>query len=338
LHVASASDIEKVILKLQAGQPDKVVTMPTSLLSVGWKETIGKDFIYSNAPLHVGNKYLCWGVGDGRGDGKIINTRCGPRTAKNRARAALARRISKSMRKGPHTALHGGRHIKAIAKYISSKFGKTTPLEKIQATGVAKEEVDPTEKKAHTEKKAATTTSKVATMKAMSAKIHCKRTACARKAERLSKAQERNHKFTVSEKKAKAEMKEAKRDKALHAKSMEIHRKKHESLNKLAKTKAKRFAMAREKMQKLAAKEVLAKKEMKEAKKAKEEHAKTLENHEKRNAVLKKLAQKKLARVKAALEKSRKLTKRESITKMEVKRAYLSAKKAKNKDADISDN
>merc|ERR1711988_1453674 len=125
LHVASASDIEKVILKLQAGQPDKVVTMPTSLLSVGWKETIGKEFIYGNAPLHVGNKYLCWDVGDGRGDGKIINTRCGPRTSKNRARAALARRISKSMRRGPHAALHGGRHIKAIAKYISSKFGKT---------------------------------------------------------------------------------------------------------------------------------------------------------------------------------------------------------------------
>merc|ERR1711988_1332661 len=67
LHVASASDIEKVILKLQAGQNDKIVTMPTSLLGVGWKETIGKEFICGNAPLHVGSKYLCWEVGDGRG-------------------------------------------------------------------------------------------------------------------------------------------------------------------------------------------------------------------------------------------------------------------------------
>merc|ERR1711998_575242 len=268
LHATSASDIEKVILKLQAGQPDKVVTMPTSLLGVGWKETIGKEFIYGNAPLHVGNRYLCWDVGDGRGDGKIINTRCGPRTAKNRALAALAKRISKSKHRGPHAALHGGRHIKAIARYISSKFGKMTPLEKIQAKSVAKEQMH------HTEKKTAKITSKMATMRAMSAKIHCKRTACARKAERLSKAQERNHKFTVSEKKAK---------------------------------------------------------------KAKEEHAKKMENHEKKNAILKKLAQKKMARVKVALEKSGKLTKREHITKMEVKKAYKSAKKAKNKDADVAE-
>merc|ERR1712139_88224 len=300
LHVTSVSDIEKVILKLQAGKPEKVVTLPTSLLGVGWKEQIGKEFIYGNAPLHVGSKYLCWDIPSGHGDGKIKGTKCGPRNPKNRVRAALATR-------------HGGKHhIDSVVKYLSSKFGKMTPLEKSQAKAAAKKAADHAENT--TAKKITKIKATKLTKKAMSVTIRCKRVACAHKAERLSKAQARNKKFTASEKKAKVEMKEAKKDKESHTKTMEIHKKKHAKLTKLAKAKSERFGKAQEKMHKLAAKELLAKKEMKEAKQAKEEHAKTMEAHEKRNAKLKKLAEKKQARVRVAQERARKLTAREATT------------------------
>merc|ERR1712139_347963 len=291
LHVTSVSDIEKVILKLQAGKPEKVVTLPTSLLGVGWKEQIGKEFIYGNAPLHVGSKYLCWDIPSGHGDGKIKGTKCGPRNPKNRVRAALATR-------------HGGKHhIDSVVKYLSSKFGKMTPLEKSQAKAAAKKAADHAENT--TAKKITKIKATKLTKKAMSVTIRCKRVACAHKAERLSKAQARNKKFTASEKKAKVEMKEAKKDKESHTKTMEIHKKKHAKLTKLAKAKSERFGKAQEK----------------------------------RNAKLKKLAEKKQARVRVAQERARKLTAREATTKKEVSKAYASAKKAKNKilDAEVEE-
>lgn len=286
-----ASPVEQAILKLQAGQPDKVVTLPMGLLG---KEVIGKDLIYDNASMHLGRSYMCWDAGFGK-------VKCGKRNSKNRLKAVIDRRKSYARaKKHPHSVKF--QDMKSRRKETKKKIPK-----------VHKGVVRP---------------KKAKRAPVMYAKVHCRNSACRVKKERLTKAREKNQKMSIREASAKTEMKVAAKAKEAHAKAMELHEKKRVKLTKLAKHKAERLSKAQEKTNKLSAREAMAKKEMKDAMKAKKEHAKAMEVHSKKNKKLRELAKHHLARLLKAQEKSKKLTVREASAKKEVARTFESAKRA----------
>jgi len=296
--IEEASPVEQAILKLQAGQPDKVVTLPMGLLG---KEVIGKDLIYDNASMHLGRKFMCWDAG-------FSKIKCGRRNSKNRLKAVIDRRKSYARAaKHPHSVKF--QDMKARRKEIKHKRNAKMP--KVHS-GVVRPK-------------------KAKKPPVMYARVHCSNKACRLKKEKLTKAREKNYKMKIQEAGAKTEMKVAAKAKEAHAKAMELHEKKRVKLKKLAKRKSERLSKAQEKTNKLSAREAMAKKEMKDALKAKKEHAKAMEAHSKKNKKLKQIAKHHLARLLKAQEKSKKLTAREAHAKKEVERTFASAKRASKK-------